>query len=336
MHLFDTIIVGGGPAGLAAALHLAYHARDVLVLDRRTGPLPYTLTPFWNVPGFVGQSGVAIVRSMQLEAERAGAKVQKCSVTKISGTAGHFVLETKDGDAHHAKTVLLATGVARYHPLVDGHYEPFLKYAAKGNTHYCPDCEAPELLGKDLVVIGVGGANSAVAEALPLLEFARKTRLLLTGGTEFKPEWETKRLEHGLEVIRGNIKNIEGKKGIIEALVLEDGTRVMAESYYISSPKFPRNDLAQQLGLELGPKGHIKTGWRGQVKLASAPDDQWLEGVWAAGDVQPQTQQVSIAAGSGNIAAVMIDQYLQKLEMRKLGLEPGAKFVPPVTKTLNK
>lgn len=77
--------------------------------------------------------------------------------------------------------------------------------------------------------------------------------------------------------------------------------------------------MAKQLGLQLGPKGHIKTGWRGQVQLEGASDGEFLAGVWAAGDVQPQTQQVSIAAGSGNIAAVMIDQYLQKLEPRKLG-----------------
>ncbi len=330
MHVFDTVIIGGGPAGLAAALHLAFHGRDALVLDRRTGPLWFTLTPLWNVPGFVGQSGVAIQKAMQQEAIRAGAKVQSGSVTRISGSVGEFVLETEKGETHHAKTVLLATGVARHHPLVNGEYEPWLKYAAKGNTYYCPDCEAPELTGKDLVVIGVGGANSAVAEAIPLVEFAARTRLLLTGGAEFKPEWEKKRRALGLEVIRGSIQSVDGSKGIVRAVILEDGTRVEAEAWYVSSPKEPRNDLARQLGLEIGPKGHILTLPRGQARLAGRADDAWLEGVWAAGDVQPQTQQVSIAAGAGNRAAVMIDQFLQKREPRSLGLVPGARFEPPI------
>jgi thioredoxin reductase len=57
MHLFDTVIVGGGPAGLSDALHLSFHGRDALVLDRRTGPLFYTLTELWNVPGLIGQTG---------------------------------------------------------------------------------------------------------------------------------------------------------------------------------------------------------------------------------------------------------------------------------------
>ncbi len=317
--MFDTIIVGGGPAGLSAALHLAFHKRNVLVIDRKTGPLFYTLTELWNVPGFVAQTGVQIQKTMKLEAEKAGAKIVSGSVAQVSGKAGEFVLETEKGGRFEAKTVLLATGVARYHPLIDGEYEPFLKYAAKGNTFYCPDCESPELLGKDIVVIGVAGANSAVSEAAPLAEFAKSVRLLLTGGTEFKPEFEAKRQKLNLEVIEGQIASVDGKKGIVKAVILEDGTRVEADGFYISSPKVPRSDLAKQLGLQLAPKGHIKTGWRGQVQLEGAEDGEFLAGVWAAGDVQPQTQQVSIAAGSGNIAAVMIDQYLQKLEPRSLG-----------------
>ncbi len=109
---------------------------------------------------------------------------------------------------------------------------------------------------------------------------------------------------------------------MVKALILEDGTRVEADGFYISSPKVPRSDLAAQLGLQLSVKGHIKTGWRGQTQLEGATEGEFVAGVWAAGDVQPQTQQVSIAAGSGNIAAVMIDQYLQKLEPRKLAEKP--------------
>ncbi len=317
---YDTIIIGAGPAGLSAALHLAFHQRSVLVIDRRTGPLPFTLTPLYNVPGFVHKRGVDIIKHMEQEAIKAGARLERGNVQQISGAAGDFTIQLESSTIFQAKTVLLATGVARYHPLVAGSYQPFLPYAAKGNTYYCPDCESPELLGKHIVVIGVGGANSAIAEALPLLEFAASIRLLLTAGQDFKPEWEEKRVAHKLEVIHGQIAAIEGSRGIITALILEDGARVTADGYYVSSPKFPRNQLAQQLALELSERGHIKTGWRGQTKLLGAVDGDWLEGVWAAGDVQPQTQQVSIAAGSGNIAAVMIDQYLQKKSPRKLGI----------------
>jgi thioredoxin reductase (NADPH) len=319
MTPYDAVIIGGGPAGLSAALHLAFHERSVLVLDRRTGPLPYTLTPLYNVPGFTGKRGVDILRALEAETKAAGAQLERGNVKSITGGVGDFRVSLEDDREFSAKTLLLATGVARYHPLVNGDYEPWLKFAAKGNTYYCPDCEAPELIGRDIVVIGVNGANSAIAVSQPLLEFASSIRVLLTGGMELKPEWEEKRAALGLEVIRGHIERVEGAKGIVHALHLEDGTRVAADGYYVQSDKLPRNDLARQLNLELGPHGHIKTGWRGQVRVNGAPEDAYLPGVWAAGDVQPQTQQISIALGSGNIAAVMMDQFLTKLEPRRLG-----------------
>ena len=320
MSDYDTVIIGGGPAGLSAAVHLAFHRHNVLVLDRRTGPLPFTLTPLYNVPGFAVQRGVDIIKQLEMQVKSSGATLERGSVVSISGSAGAFRVRLADGRECGAKTLLLATGVARHHPLVNGDYQPWLKYAAKGNTYYCPDCESPEMLGRDIVVIGVGGASGAISVSKPLLEFASRVRVLLTGGTELSPEWERTRAELGLEVTRGRIASVEGSKGIVQALLLEDGTRVSADGYYVDSPKLPRNQLASQLGLELSVHGHIKTGWRGQVKVIGSSDDEWLPGVWAAGDVQPQTQQISIALGAGNIAAVMIDQYLQKRTPRRLGL----------------
>ncbi len=326
MSDYDTVIIGGGPAGLSAAIHLAFHRHKVLVLDRRTGPLPFTLTPLYNVPGFTIQRGVDILKQLEMQAKGSGATLERGSVKGISGSVGAFRIELADGREYGAKTLLLATGVARHHPLVSGDYQPWLKYAAKGNTYYCPDCESPEMLGRDILVVAVGSAAGAISVSRPLLEFASRVRVLLTGDAQLTPEWEAKRAELGLEVIKGRISSVEGSKGIVKALLLEDGSQVSADGYYVDSPKLPRNELATQLGLELSPHGHIKTGWRGQVKRIGANDSDWLTGVWAAGDVQPQTQQVSIALGSGNIAAVMIDQYLQKTAPRRLGLhlEPTA------------
>ncbi|GEM46092.1 NAD(P)/FAD-dependent oxidoreductase [Deinococcus cellulosilyticus] len=317
-QLYDTIIIGGGPAGLTAALHLAFHKRKVLVVDRRTGPLWYTTTPLWNVPGFIGKPGVTIQKTMLKEAQEAGAEVVKDSIVEVSGSEGHFQLTGEKG-VYQARTLLLATGVARHHPLVNGDFEPWFKYAAKGNTYYCPDCESPELLGQDVVVIESHNPNGGVSQGSYLAEFASRVRLLLTGPTEFKPEWEAKRKELGFDVIEGQIQDVEGSKGRVHALILNDGTRVEADAYYVSNPKFPRNDLAKQLGAEIGPRDHIVTGPRGQLRKAGGLDTEFIPGVWAAGDVQPQTQQVTIAMGSGNKAAVMIDQHLTHLQLRQLG-----------------
>ncbi|UQN08898.1 NAD(P)/FAD-dependent oxidoreductase (plasmid) [Deinococcus sp. QL22] len=113
--------------------------------------------------------------------------------------------------------------------------------------------------------------------------------------------------ERGISVQVGEIAALEGRQGHLNALTLEGGARLTPDAFFVVGPKLPRHELAVQLGLELAAKGHIQTAWHGQTNVA---------GVWAAGDVPPQTQQVSAALGSGNMAAVMIDQTLTRLGLR--------------------
>ena len=131
MNIYDCIVVGAGPAGLAAAMHLAWHNRRVLVIDRRTGPLFFTLTKLENVPGFAGQSGVQIMKSLRSQAINMGAEIKRGNVISIDGEYGNFQLKTQKGEEYTAKTILLATGIARYHPTIDGDYKQCLAYAAK-------------------------------------------------------------------------------------------------------------------------------------------------------------------------------------------------------------
>lgn len=301
-HLYDTIIVGGGPAGLSAAMHLAWHSRDVLVLDRHTGPLFYTLTPLENVPGMPGKSGVEIQRELKRQAEAMGAKVMTANVVAAAGEFGHFTVRTERGEELHAKTLLLATGVARFHPTVRGDFEPCFAFAGKGNLYYCPDCEAPEINGKPTLIIGVGKSRGAYGTARHLYEHSQRLSLLLTGEDDLKESDLVWLEERRIQVYRGEIAELVGRKGHLEKLILADGSEVAAEAYFVAGPKHPRTDLARQLGLSLTPTGHIEP--------KSQRGDTNVEGVWIAGDVRPMTQQVSIALGTGNIAAVMIDQYL--------------------------
>jgi thioredoxin reductase len=301
--LYDTLIVGGGPAGLSAALHLAWHNRKVLVLDRRSGPLFYTLTKLENVPGLPSQTGVQIMKILRQQAETMGAKVQKANAVKVSGKLGDFVLETEAGETFKSKTVLLATGVARYHPTIDGDYTQCLRYAGKCNLYYCPDCEAPEIEGKTTLIISTGSVGGALGMAKHLIEHSKKLAILFTEEHTLRNEQQAWLNENSIPVFTGEIATFEGKKGCLNALVLKDGTRLEYEAYFVSSPKIPRTNLAQQLGLNLREK-------TGHIEPASQRGDTNIPGVWIAGDVRPMTQQVSIALGTGNIAAVHIDQFL--------------------------
>lgn len=299
---YDALIVGGGPAGLSAALHLAWHNRKVLVFDRRTGPLFFTLTKLENVPGMPAQSGVQIMKALRAQAEAMGAEVMRANVIEVSGEVGKFRLQTDQGESFTGKTLVLATGVARYHPTVEGDYHQCLRYAGKCNMYYCPDCEAPEIDGKNTLVVGVGSGAGAVGTAKHLYDHSARLSVLLTGETTLREADEAWLGERKIKLYKGSIAEFEGKKGCVDAIVLEDGTRLEYEAYFVASPKIPRTDLAEQLGIPIVKSGHAEPKTqRGNTEV---------EGVWIAGDLRPMTQQVSIALGTGNIAAVHIDQYL--------------------------
>ena len=307
--MYDSIIVGGGPAGLTAALHLAWHDRQVLVLDRRTGPLFYTIEELYNVPGMPSIKGTELQKALLRQAEAMGAEIRRADIVRAEGIEGDFTLHAADGATWRARTLLLATGVARYHPTVDGDFRPCFKYAGKGNLYYCPDCEAPLLAGKPTIVIATASARGGAGMALGLSRYTDDLSLLATGeDSELTPELAGRLAEKGIEVHRGEIERMVGAPGKLERLELADGRALEAEAFFVSSPVVGRTDLAQQLGVEIAPTGH-------HAQPKSQRGDTNVAGVWIAGDIRPMTQQVAVAMGTGNIAAVMIDQYLRRQDV---------------------
>jgi len=309
MTLYDTIVVGGGPAGLSAALHLAWQDRKVLVVDRATGPLFYTLEKLYNVPGMPEAAGVEIQKRLKAQARERGAEIEIGSVAAISGSAGDFLLRgEKEGQEWRARTVLLATGVARYHPTVDGDFTPCFHYAGKGNLFYCTDCEGPEIAGKDTVVIASGHAEWGAAMAIGLSRYTPRLRLLATAGSRISDERTAALREKGIAVIAGEIKRLLGDGRRLTGLELADGTVLTADAFFVSSPARGRTDLARQLGVTMAATGR-------HAEPASQRGDTNVPGVWIAGDLRPITQQIAVAMGTGNIAAVMIDQYFRTMEV---------------------
>ncbi len=306
--LYDTIIIGGGPAGLSAAIHLAWHNRAALVIDRKTGPLFFTLEKLYNVPGMPATKGIQIQKQLKEQAVELGAEVVKDNVTSATGTEGNFSITCESGKVWSAKTLLLATGMARYHPTVDGDYKPCFAYAGKGNMFYCPDCEAPEIKDKDTIVIGTASANGAAGMALGLSRYTDRLRILLTSDSELSDDRREKLTAKNIQTIRGQLQALHGKKGILSELALTDGSVLQAEAFFVSSPVRGRTDLAQQLGVEMAATGN-------HAQPQSQRGDTNVPGVWIAGDLRPMTQQVSVAMGTGNIAAIMIDQHLRKQDI---------------------
>ena len=311
VKIYDAIIIGGGPAGCSAALHLAYHERSVLVLDRGTSPMHFHTNSILNYSGSVYHEGRSLLRNIQGEAKAAGAKFVAADVVEIGGRYPKFTVRTepsyraKDKNEYHAKTLLVATGTSRKHPKVDGQWRSWLPVANVGSgAFYCPDCEAPLCKDKDVLIVNAGTAGSALHVANSLTRFTNKIQILMTEDAymPFEKNDFSKLDNSPFKWTSGKIKAIDfPRPGVVQSVTLEDGRKLKANVFFVSFVDVVRSELAQQIGVEVDKKGNILTDHRGKTNI---------EGVWAAGDVRPITQQVAMAVGTGNYAALMMNQFL--------------------------
>lgn len=311
VKIYDAIILGGGPAGCSAALHLAYHERSVLVLDRGTSPMHFHTNSILNYSGSVYHEGRSLLRNIQGESKAAGAKFVAADVVEIGGRYPKFTVRTepsyrtKDKNEYHAKTLLIATGTSRKHPKVDGQWRSWLPVANVGNgAFYCPDCEAPLCKDKDVLIVNAGTAGSALHVANSLTRFTNKIQILMTEDAymPFEKNDFSKLDNSPFKWTSGKIKAIDfPRPGVVQSVTLEDGRKLKANVFFVSFVDVVRSELAQQIGVEVDKKGNILTDHRGKTNI---------EGVWAAGDVRPITQQVAMAVGTGNYAALMMNQFL--------------------------
>ena len=141
--------------------------------------------------------------------------------------------------------------------------------------------------------------------AMGLTRYTSDLRVLVTSDTTLSPHRAADLESRGIPVTSGRIASLQGEKGQLSALVLSDGRVLEAGAFFVSGPAVGRVDLAQQLGVELTERGS-------HAQPASQRGDTNVPGVWVAGDLRPMSQQVAVAMGTGNIAALMIDQFLRQ------------------------
>ncbi|RLI57133.1 MAG: hypothetical protein DRP09_03795 [Candidatus Thorarchaeota archaeon] len=311
---YDAIIIGGGPAGCSAALHLAYHKRHVLVIDRGTSPMHFHTNSIMNFSsGSNYNEGRSLLRSLQGEARAAGAEFIAGDVVEVSGRYPRFKVRTEpsyrtsDAKTYETKTLLLATGTSRKHPRVRGQWRSWLPVANVGNAaFYCPDCEAPLCADKKVLVVNAGTVGSALHIANTLTRFTGSSNIhILMTEDAYAPidEQDLTRLDSSpYEWTRGLIEDIAfPRPGVVQSLTLKTGEKLRANVFFVAFVDTPRSELARQMGVDTDNKGNILTDHRGKTKV---------DGVWAAGDVRPITQQIAMASGTGNYAALMMNQFL--------------------------
>ena len=293
----DCLIVGGGPAGLTAAIYLARFHLDILVIDDGKGraeSIPCT----HNHAGYPdGISGKELVGLMREQAQRYGARIERDFVTRLDKTERGFCATWGSGSVE-AKTVLLATGVKnRRPPMEEDLHDEALE---RGLIRYCPICDGYEVTDKKIGVIG--SDSRGVAEAIFLRSYTPDVTLIAPDkALRLKPEDQDR--------LKG--ANIDCVDGPTQAVAISDKCIVVdtAEGHYTFDSIYPalgsdtHTQLAEQVGARLSELGCIGVDARQRTSV---------EGLYAAGDVVVGLDQISHAMGEGGVAATTIRNDLAK------------------------
>jgi thioredoxin reductase (NADPH) len=301
---FETIIIGGGPAGLAAALYAARSGRKTVLLETAMPGGQAALTDsIENYPGFVDPiNGSELAMRMSDQATRFGAEIVTAEVTDIS-LDGELKTLTTSGGVFKGRTVIIASGAKSAKLGVPGEAE----YTGRG-VSYCATCDGP--LYRDVPVAVIGGGDSAVEEAMYLTRFASKTILVhrrdQLRATKVLQDraFANEKMEFRLNCI---VDAIEGDE-FVKGLRLHDATTGTTDTVAVDGVfmfvGLQPNTAFLGNALQLDERGYIVTDENMRTNVP---------GVFAAGDVRAKRlRQVVTAVNVGAIAAVMADHYLSE------------------------
>ena len=301
---YDLIIVGGGPAGLTAALYAAREGIDALIIDRSAfgGQVGVTET-IENYPGFPeGVGGAELSDFFKGQAVRFGVEGLEAQEITAVGVEGQYrYVRTESGDEYCASAILLSPG-ASYRRLDVPGEDDFIG----AGIHFCATCDGPFYRGKELVV--VGGGNSGLQEGLFLTRFASRVTILeiadRLGGSQIlrekvqgHPAMEV-RLGAAVQEFKGN--------GRLSTVVVRDLKSDQLEELhpagvFVFIGLQPNTQFLQDT-VKMDRWGFILTG---DTLVTS------VSGIFAAGDARNgSTKQVASAVGEGATAALMVRQYL--------------------------
>jgi len=291
----DALIVGGGIAGLQAAIQLGRYRHRVAVVDRGYGRSTLCRR-YNNVLGWPdGVSGMELREKGRKQAESFGVVWIDDEITGLAKTEDGFTAFGRRG-AYAGRVMLLATGVIDRFPDVPG-----LKACLGTSVYVCPDCDGYETSGRKTVVLGSG--NSGARMALELLYWTDDITYVNHGGKPIDPSLAERLAEHRVDVVNGTLEAVEHDEGRFRTARLAEGGAVAGERAFIA---FGGNEvntaLAASVGAERLENRHIVTDPR--TKMTTVP------GLWAAGDVGVHSEQLTVAMGEGALAAVWMHKEL--------------------------
>ncbi|WP_341277825.1 NAD(P)/FAD-dependent oxidoreductase [Paenibacillus sp. FSL H8-0537] len=293
-QLMDVAIIGGGPAGLSAALVLGRARKSVIVIDEERPRNRVTQESH----GFLTRDGIKPGEFRQIAREQISVypsvHFENDSAVAITGVDGAFMITTAKGSAFGAKKLLFAVGMKDLPLDIEGLNDVYGKSA-----FVCPYCDGWEMRDRKLVIISKG--DHALHFAKIIAAWTSQYTICTDGPDEMTAEQREELQQHDVPIFDSKIQRIEAANGSVQQVVLEDGSILSCEGIFFVPKLAIGSDLPQTIGCAMTEAGAVIVDEFGKTNVP---------GIYSAGDAASQKYQVVAAASMGSMAAVSINSEL--------------------------
>ena len=293
--MFDVIIIGGGPAGLSAALVLARCRRQLLLCDNGQ---PRNARSS-SLHGFLSRDCIPPLELLRLGREELkpyGVAPRETTVTDLVHLEDSFEATLDGREKVRARMALIASGVRDHPPEIPG-----LDECYGVTVHHCPYCDGWEHRDQTIAVIGRGTSGAALA--LSLKTWTSRVMLCTHGARTMRRCDRTRLEKEQIHVRSAPIVRIDHDGPNVRAITFGDGASVPCEAIFFSARQSQRCELAERLGCEMNRRGAVKSGPLGETHIP---------GLYVVGDASRDVQFAIVAAAEGAKAAVAINKALQR------------------------
>ncbi len=297
--VYDLIIIGGGPAGLTAAVYSARYKLNQMIITREVGGLAATAHKICNFPSYEAISGFELMQKMHAQVEALEVPITYTGVESITKIDNYFEVLTDNGNVLTARKIICAGGTEHNKLNVKGEQE-FLGLGVS----YCATCDGAFYKNKTVAVIG--GSDAALTAALLLAEFANKVYIIYRKEKFFRaePAW-VEQVEKNTKIepiFSEEVTEILGEKSV-HSVKLKSGKEIKLDGVFIEIGSTPKTELLKKLGLQY-EHGYI---------IIDSKQETTVNGFYAAGDItNTELKQIVTAASQGAIAAYNVYTALKK------------------------
>jgi thioredoxin reductase (NADPH) len=300
---FEVLVIGGGPAGLSAALYLARFERQTALIDAGSGRSTWYQTAY-NLLGFPGGIKARELRDLgrrQLAEYAHISLYDGCTVDTLERDGDWFVARNSGGK-WRARALILCMGVRDHWPEFEGWQE----YVGR-SMFWCITCDGYTCRDQRMLI--TGNTNAAAATTLQLQRFSSEITLLTNSDENHISAEFRRRLEQaGIPLVEDRIASVTGHEGYFESIHTVGGKTILLDCLFNQQGSSPRTDLAKQLGVKLNKLGYIVTDSEQRTNIP---------GVFAAGDLDKwHNHQITTALHEGGQAACAANYYLYPAELK--------------------